>query len=46
MSQPTDLDPNRRQTPMRPLAIHITFLLSALAVAMTDRLMAPPPSAH
>ena len=24
--------------------IHITFLLSALAIAMTDRLMAPPPN--
>ena len=27
-------------------AIHIAFLLSALAVAMTDRLMAPPPGDH
>ena len=26
-------------------AIHITFLLSAMAIAFTDRLMAPPPSA-
>jgi uncharacterized protein (TIGR00645 family) len=25
-------------------AIHITFLLSAMAIAMTDRLMAPPPA--
>jgi uncharacterized protein (TIGR00645 family) len=24
-------------------AIHITFLLSAMAIALTDRLMAPPP---
>ena len=27
-------------------AIHIAFLLSALAVAMTDRLMTPPPGGH
>jgi uncharacterized membrane protein YqhA len=26
-------------------AIHIAFLLSAMAIAVTDRLMAPPPSA-
>lgn len=26
--------------------IHVVFLLSALAIAMTDKLMAPPPSAH
>ena len=27
-------------------AIHVAFLVSAMAVAMTDRLMAPPPSGH
>src|SRR3954463_6150376 len=27
-------------------AIHITFLLSAMAIAFTDRLMAPPAAAH
>ena len=27
-------------------AIHITFLLSAMAIAYTDKLMAPPPSAR
>ena len=27
-------------------AIHITFLLSAMAIAVTDKLMAPSPSAN
>jgi len=27
-------------------AIHITFLLSAMAIALTDRLMAAPERAH
>ncbi len=31
---------------MAQTAIHITFLLSAMAIAYTDRLMAPPAHAH
>ena len=26
--------------------IHVVFLLSAMAIAMTDKLMSPPPAAH
>ncbi|WP_423601363.1 TIGR00645 family protein [Roseateles sp. MS654] len=34
------------QTLLWQTAIHVAFLLSALAIAMTDRLLTPPPAKH